>query len=233
MPRKSDRISVVTMYEKVAFVTGCNGVSGNAIVEHLVRCPKEEWYVRFPGFTEQSQLISLARSKIIVTSRRRPPYLWPDPRLEFIAIDFLKPVEETTLRLRRVCKDVTHAFFTSYVHVDDFSELRRKNVPLFKNFLDVITTVAPGLRRVCLQTGTKVRGAQGTRLSHAHCPQYYGCHRGPVQIPVCESLPRYEDNDDNFYLEQEDYLRHKQAGKPWSYNVVRPHAIVGYAPHGQ
>jgi len=28
---------------KVAFVAGCNGVSGNAIVEFLIRQPKEEW----------------------------------------------------------------------------------------------------------------------------------------------------------------------------------------------
>jgi hypothetical protein len=30
---------------KVAFVTGANGISGNAIVEHLIRTPKAEWLV--------------------------------------------------------------------------------------------------------------------------------------------------------------------------------------------
>jgi hypothetical protein len=30
-------------YGKVAFVAGVNGVSGNAIVEHLIRKPKTEW----------------------------------------------------------------------------------------------------------------------------------------------------------------------------------------------
>ena len=28
---------------KVAFITGVNGISGNAIVEHLIRQPKTEW----------------------------------------------------------------------------------------------------------------------------------------------------------------------------------------------
>ena len=28
---------------KVAFVTGANGISGNAIVEHLIRTPPTEW----------------------------------------------------------------------------------------------------------------------------------------------------------------------------------------------
>jgi len=43
---------MVKLKSKVAFVTGCNGISGNAIVEHLIRTPKTEW------------------SKIIITSRR-------------------------------------------------------------------------------------------------------------------------------------------------------------------
>lgn len=58
--------------------------------------------------------------------------------------------------MEHICKDVTHAFFTSYIHDDDFKKLREKNVPLFKNFIDVIDAVCPKLERVCLQTGGKV-----------------------------------------------------------------------------
>lgn len=29
----------------VAFVTGANGISGHAIIEHLTRTDKKEWYV--------------------------------------------------------------------------------------------------------------------------------------------------------------------------------------------
>lgn len=32
-------------FGKVAFVTGANGITGNAIVEHLIRQPKSEWLV--------------------------------------------------------------------------------------------------------------------------------------------------------------------------------------------
>lgn len=28
---------------KVAFVTGANGITGNAIIEHLIRKPESEW----------------------------------------------------------------------------------------------------------------------------------------------------------------------------------------------
>jgi len=60
---------------KVAFVAGCNGITGNAIVEHLIRQPKEQW------------------SHIVVTSRSSLKNYWQDPRVEFVAIDFLEPVE--------------------------------------------------------------------------------------------------------------------------------------------
>ncbi|KAL3474864.1 hypothetical protein BJX99DRAFT_271465 [Aspergillus californicus] len=183
---------------KVAFVTGANGISGFAIVEHLIRQSKEEW------------------SKIIVTSRRQLANTWVDPRVEFVAVDFLDPVEKITSELRDICAPVTHAFFTSYVHDDDFRVLRDKNVPLFENFLDALDTVCPKLQRVSLQTGGK----------------YYGVHLGPVKVPLEESFPRYEDHGYNFYYNQEDYLRTVQKRRnAWSYNIIRPNAINGYSPH--
>ncbi|KAL4876183.1 NAD-dependent epimerase/dehydratase [Aspergillus karnatakaensis] len=184
--------------ERFAFVTGANGISGYSIVEHLLRQPKEEW------------------SKIVVSSRRPPPTPWIDPRVEFVAIDFLDPVAKITAQLEDICAPVTHAFFTSYIHHDDFKVLRDKNVPLFRNFLDAVDTVCPKLERVSLQTGGK----------------YYGVHLGPVRIPLEESFPRYDDQGFNFYYNQEDYLREVQERRnAWSYNIIRPNAINGYAPH--
>lgn len=75
-----------------------------------------------------------------------------------MAIDFLDPVETIMEKMMPYCRDVSHAFFTSYVHTDDFKKLRDMNVPLFENFLTAIDTVAgESLQRVCLQTGGKVR----------------------------------------------------------------------------
>ncbi|GKZ73321.1 hypothetical protein AnigIFM50267_010004 [Aspergillus niger] len=184
--------------EKVAFVTGANGISGYAIVEHLIRQPKQEW------------------SKIIVTSRRPLPTPWIDPRVEFVAVDFLESVETIISKIKDICVPVTHAYFTSYVHDDDFRVLREKNVPLFRNFLDAVDAVCPALRRVSLQTGGK----------------YYGVHLGPVKVPLEESFSRYDDQGFNFYYNQEDYLREVQKRRnTWSYNIIRPNAINGYAPH--
>lgn len=36
---------ISTMTGRVALVTGANGISGNAIIEALIRRPKEEWQV--------------------------------------------------------------------------------------------------------------------------------------------------------------------------------------------
>jgi len=188
---------MVKLKSKVAFVTGCNGISGNAIVEHLIRTPKTEW------------------SKIIITSRRPLAAYWQDPRIEFIALDYLSPVSELIEQTKDVCKDVTHAFFTSYVHVDDFKVLKEKNVPLFTNFLDSLDAVAPNLENVCLQTGGK----------------HYGVHLGPVKCPVEETMPRYDDKGENFYYIQEDHMFALQKKRSWSYNIIRPHGIIGFTPH--
>lgn len=78
--------------------------------------------------------------------------------MEFISLDFLEPVGILVERMRDHCATVTHAFFLSYVHVDNFTKLRDLNEPLFRNFLHAIDQVAGGnLQRVCLQTGGKVR----------------------------------------------------------------------------
>lgn len=84
--------------------------------------------------------------------------VWQDPRVRYIALDFLKPVEELVEAMTPLCHDVTHAFFASYVHVADFSRLGDYNIPLFRNFLLAIDAVAvKSLQRVCVQTGGKVR----------------------------------------------------------------------------
>ncbi|KAF4540657.1 Nad-dependent epimerase dehydratase [Lasiodiplodia theobromae] len=183
---------------KVAFVSGANGISGHAIVEQLIRKPKTEW------------------RKIVISSRRTLPNYWIDPRIEFVAVDFLDPKEQVAAKLENICRDVTHAFYTSYIHEDDFKLLRDKNVPLFRNFIDVIDAVCPNLERVCLQTGGK----------------HYGVHLGPVQVPLTEDMPRYDDGGYNFYYAQEDYMFEVQKRRgTWSHNIIRPNGIIGFTPH--
>jgi nucleoside-diphosphate-sugar epimerase len=126
------------MAPKVAFITGGNGITGSAIIEYLAtNTTKEEW------------------SEIIVTSRSPFQTLVEDPRIKFIALDFTKTPEELSQSMHDVCAKVTRAYFSSYVHKDDFAELNSANQALFENFLRALVKVTPELQAVCLQTGGK------------------------------------------------------------------------------
>lgn len=100
----------------------------------------------------------------MVSSRSPLKNYWQDPRVEFVAVDFLDPIDSIIAKLSPVCNKVTHVYFASYVHTDDFTKLKELNIPLFENFLTAIDTVAgASLQRVCLQTGGKVRGGEDLR----------------------------------------------------------------------
>jgi nucleoside-diphosphate-sugar epimerase len=205
---------------RTALITGVNGISGHAIVEHLIRQPRSEW------------------AKIVVTSRKALPFPWVDDRVEFFPLDLLWPQEKIIAAMEPYCTNVTHAFFTSYVHTDIFPDLPKYNIPLWKNFLMAVETVAgKSLQRVCLQTGGK----------------HYGAHLGPLQpVPYEEDGPRYDDRGENFYYVQEDFMfaRQREAasrGHHWHYSIIRlggfiatciaqkadhcrPNGIIGYTP---
>lgn len=186
---------------KVALVTGGNGITGSAIIEYLAtQTTAAEW------------------SEIIVTSRS--PFLTTvqDPRIKFVALDFTKTPEALAESMQAVCSAVTHAYFSSYVHKDDFVELNRANQALFENFLEALLRVAPKLENCTLQTGGK----------------YYNLHLAPVASPAREEDVRQGRSEDNFYFPQEDFLAAKQAGQQWTWNVIRPEAIMGHTakPNG-
>lgn len=106
----------------------------------------------------------MTRSKIIITTRRCPTWpLWQDPRIRFIALDFLKPVDELVQLMQPLCHDVTHAFFASYIHEVDFAKLKELNVPLFQNFLLAVDQCSKSLQRVVVHTGGKVRTSLRSR----------------------------------------------------------------------
>lgn len=181
------------MAKNTALITGANGISGTAILEYLVEnTGPQDW-------------------DIIVTSRSPFKTTVNDPRVKFIALDYTNDVDTLVEQMKDVCGSVTHAYFCSYVHKDDFDELNAANAALFENFLDSLEKVASGLQNVTLQTGGK----------------YYNVHLMPVPSPAREDEPRRQGPIDNFYFPQEDKLAASQKGKSWSWNVIRPEAIIG------
>lgn len=187
---------------KVAFITGGNGITGSAILQHLVK------------HTTSSQW-----RKIIVTSYSSfIPLVENDPRIHFVALDFTQPSAILATQMHEAgCGDVTHAYFSSYVHRDGFAELAAANTALFENFLVAIQAVTAAgdnnLANVTLQTGGK----------------YYNVHAAPRPTPCTEEDPRpaFGAQDGNFYYPQEDFLATAQEGKQWTWNVIRPTGIIG------
>jgi hypothetical protein len=47
---------------------------------------------------------------------------------------------------------------------------------------------------------------------------------------MSEENPRYDDDGLNFYYPQEDFLFALEKERKWTYNVIRPNAIVGFTP---
>jgi nucleoside-diphosphate-sugar epimerase len=77
--------------------------------------------------------------------------------------------------------------------------------------MDAVETSSPNLRHVTLYQGGKA----------------YGADLGPFKTPAREDDPRLMSP--NFYYDQEDHLRNRQKGKRWTYSVLRPEAVCGYA----
>ncbi|KAL2204761.1 hypothetical protein CC79DRAFT_1386556 [Sarocladium strictum] len=189
------------MAPKVALITGGNGITGTALIEHLsTKTTKQEW----------SGIIATSLSPLKTTVK--------DDRLSFVSLDFTQSPDILAPKMKDSCAKVTHAYFSSYVHEDDFQKLNIANQKLFENFLDALLAVAPNLEACVLQTGGK----------------YYNVHLHPVPSPAREIDPRTGDLAANFYYHQEDCLARKQEGQKWTWNVIRPEAIIGHTikPNG-
>lgn len=51
--------------------------------------------------------------------------------------------------MRGICEEVTHAYFSCYIHKDDFAELNAANSSLFENFL-VLSWKYPPILKIAL-----------------------------------------------------------------------------------
>jgi len=108
-------------------------------------------------------------------------------------------------------KDVTHVVFGAYVEKATAAERSSVNVALLRNLMDAVEDAAPNLRHVTIYQGGKA----------------YGADLGPFKTPAREDDLRLMSP--NFYYDQEDHLRQRQHGKRWTFSILRPEAVCGYA----
>jgi hypothetical protein len=123
-----------------------------------------------------------------------------------MALDFSQTPDALVKAMRGVCDDETHAYFSSYVHKDDFAGWNTANSSLFENFLTALLEVSPNRENCTLQTGGK----------------NYNVHLYPVPSPAREEEPRREALIDNVYFPQEDFLLAKQRASVGAGTVSVP-----------
>jgi nucleoside-diphosphate-sugar epimerase len=165
------------------------------------------------GAAAVEHFASLPDWDVIAVSRRRAPEL-PEG-VTHLSIDL---TDATACRAAGAAlAKVTHLMFAALYEKPDLiagwrdPEQMAVNLAMLRNLLDVLETSAPGLRHVSLMQGTKA----------------YGGHVEPAPVPAKERWPRHAHG--NFYWLQEDLLRERQVEAAWTFTVLRPQIVFGYA----
>lgn len=144
--------------------------------------------------------------EVVLVSRRAPNF---STQARHIACDLGDPRQcNDTLG---ALSDVTHVFYTGHATGIGWVEKAAVDTDLFRNALTALESKATNLQHVCLLQGSK----------------YYGRHLGPFKTPAKESDPRHFPP--NFYFTQEDFLVELARGKSWTYSLMRPHIVCGFA----
>lgn len=155
---------------------------------------------------------ALPEWEVVALSRRRPSV---PPGVRHVQVD-LTDTAATRAALEPLA-DVTHVLFAALYEKPDLiagwrdPEQMAVNLAMLRNLLDAIDPVALGLRHITLLQGTKA----------------YGSHVEPARVPAKERWPRHDHA--NFYWLQEDLLRERQRQAAWTFTILRPQALFGFA----
>src|SRR3954470_11433036 len=126
-----------------------------------------------------------------------------------IAVDLLNS-QDVNSKLAPI-KGVTHVVCGAYIEKPTAAEKSAVNVSILRNLIDALETGSDALEHITFYQGGKA----------------YGADLGPFKTPAREDDPRLMPP--NFYYDQEDLLRQRQAGKAWAFTALRPEAVCGFA----
>lgn len=155
---------------------------------------------------------SLPDWQVVALSRRPVPL--PDG-VQHVSLDLADA--SACRQSRHELADTTHLFYAALYEKPDLiagwrdPEQMAVNAAMLRNLLDALQASAPGLRHVTILQGTKA----------------YGGHVEPAPVPCKERWPRHPHA--NFYWLQEDLLRERQARSAWTFSILRPQIVLGYA----
>ena len=149
--------------------------------------------------------------RVLGMSRREPDVAGAT----HLPADLMDP--DSVERHRATLATVTHVLYAALFEMEDLVGGWRHrgqmdtNMAMFRNLLGPLEESAGALAHVAILQGTKA----------------YGIHVEPMRAPARERWPRHDHQ--NFYWLQEDHLKARQDGKPWTYSIWRPQAVFGHA----
>jgi nucleoside-diphosphate-sugar epimerase len=165
------------------------------------------------GYAAMRHFRTAEDCEVIAVSRRRPDETFGARHIPLDLTDTARCAE-----IFGSLPNVTHVVYCAVLEGPRLTDGWRNaeqiavNDRMLRNVMEPLEKVARNLRHVALLQGTKA----------------YGVHVRPMRIPAREGRSELRE-EPNFYWEQEDYLTGKQRGKDWSYSILRPVLIVGYA----
>lgn len=151
--------------------------------------------------------------QIVGVSRRAPDFR---SRARFISLDLTDRDACVSVFSAAEFADVTHVVYAALYEKPELiagwrdPEQIATNTTMLQNALAVLGR-QPSLRHVTLLQGTKA----------------YGAHIAPMRIPGRERQPRHPGA--NFYWNQEDHLIELSARRQWTYSIMRPQVVCGFA----
>jgi nucleoside-diphosphate-sugar epimerase len=155
----------------------------------------------------------------VVGASRRKPELYRSIQgreIKFLPVDLRDEAASRAAFAPLI--DVTHIAYTALYEQPELvagwsskTQIETNNAML-RNVVEPILANAATLRHVSILQGTKV----------------YGVHLHPIPIPARERDPR--DPHDNFFLDQEDYVREQGAKHGFTYTALRPQLVTGPTP---
>jgi nucleoside-diphosphate-sugar epimerase len=155
--------------------------------------------------------VLLAEGWRVIGMSRRPPAAPAPAGLSHLGADLLD--RQQCARALGETQGITHLFYAARAKfAEGGAEDVDSNVAMLRNVLDAADAAAPGLGHVHLVEGQK----------------WYDVRGRPARTPTREDDPRRPPP--NFYYDQEDLLRERQAKRDWSWSASRPHMVYDFSP---
>jgi nucleoside-diphosphate-sugar epimerase len=150
----------------------------------------------------------------VVGISRRKPELLSGRDFEFVPVD-LRDQKAAHEALSALTGITNVAYAAIYENADDLvggwsnADQIAVNNAMLHNVIEPLDSGKSGLKHVSILQGTKA----------------YGVHLHPIAIPARESDPR--DNHENFFFDQQDYVRDAGKKHGFTYTVLRPQLVTG------